>query len=238
MGRAFLDVLFPRACVGCGQAAGDDYDYLCWDCLRDLTIIQFPFCSVCGDPVDGWVEGPFECPACSRSRPSFVRARSAVRYVGAMQAAIRAFKYQGATWLCRDLTTCLLACVEVQFVEVVIDTISWVPLAPDRERERSYNQAQLLARNLARRWQRPGRLPAMASLRRIRSTPTQTHLTASQRVANVAQSFSVEKTFQPAGKRILLVDDVMTTGATLNECARTLKKAGAEAVYAVTVARG
>ena len=113
--------------------------------------------------------------------------------------------------------------------------MTYVPLYPARERERSYNQALLLAQGLAAACPT---LALRACLRRVRATPSQTHLTAGERIANVKAVFATQASRDTAGRRILLIDDVMTTGATVNECARTLKEAGAALVGVLTVGRG
>jgi ComF family protein len=133
------------------------------------------------------------------------------------------------------LATLLRACYDIYFAGAGLDTVTYVPLYPARERERSYNQALLLAQGLA------AACPSLvlrACLRRIRPTPSQTHLTASARLANVKAMFSIRALRHVAGRRILLVDDVMTTGATVGECARMLKQAGAALVGVLTVGRG
>lgn len=233
--RAIMDVVFPRACSGCGAAVGGEALYLCWNCLAALPIIRPPFCRICGDPIDGVADGDFACPACIRRPPHFDLARSAARYRGGSRDILQDFKYHGAVWLARDLNALLLACFRTHFSELAIDAIGWVPLYPARERERSYNQSRLLAWELAASLRLP-ELPPV--LRRVRPTPTQTHLTVSERTANVRGAFAIKNPSAVSGVRLLLIDDVMTTGATVNECARVLKAAGADKVHVLTVARG
>ena len=233
--NALTDLLFPRVCVACGGPARESARYLCWDCLARMAWIHPPFCRLCGDPVDGAVAGEFLCATCLRQAPAFDLARSAARYSGVLKAAVQEFKYHGATWLSRDLGMLLQACFNTHYSETPIDMISYVPLYAAKERDRSYNQAGLLAQELrtAGRSLRVERL-----LLKVRPTPTQTHLTVRERRANVRRSFAIKDKNRVAGQRILLIDDVMTTGATVNECARVLKQAGVNAVYVLTVARG
>ncbi|MBI3987302.1 MAG: ComF family protein [Lentisphaerae bacterium] len=232
---AFMDMLYPRACVGCGEAAGDDFHYLCWNCMAGIQWIRDPYCFLCGDPCYGMIHGQYVCSLCRKALPSFDMARSAASFAGALKTMIHDFKYNGASWLRQDLSSLLAACVRTHWPDSDIDALLWVPLYPTKERERTYNQAMLLAMELAGLLHKP---LAGRCLRRIQPTATQTHLTASRRKANVHAAFEVAGGARIAGRRLLLVDDVMTTGATVNECARTLKQAGAAAVYAVTVARG
>ncbi|MDD5677723.1 MAG: ComF family protein [Kiritimatiellae bacterium] len=233
--NAFMDVIFPRSCAGCGGEVGGSSEYLCWNCLVRLEWIRPPFCQICGDPLDGAVSFPVVCAGCTARLPAFERARSVARFRGILRAILHDFKYRGATWLSRDLVVLLRACYEIYFARAGLDTVTYVPLYPARERERSYNQALLLAQGLA------AACPALVlrtCLRRIRPTPSQTHLTAGERIANVKAMFSIQAPRDTAGRRILLVDDVMTTGATVNECARMLKQAGAALVGVLTVGRG
>jgi len=230
----FLDMVYPRGCQHCGAPA-DGMRFFCWECLADFHYVQPPFCSRCGDPVPGHIDHEYLCVYCSRHAPAFDGARSAVRYEGAAGMAIRAIKYQWATWLIPDLTGLLEACRQAHYDLLRFDGVCYVPLHPVKRRERGFNQAALLAERLARRH----RMPLYRGLlRRTRDTGSQTRLTAAQRASNVAGVFEVVRGGRAMGQRLLLIDDVMTTGATVNECARVLKKAGAESVYVLTVARG
>lgn len=230
-----LDLVYPRNCIRCGADSPEPLRYICWDCLSDTPRIEPPFCRICGDPVAGDIQHDYSCFSCARETPAFDGARSAVRYESAVGQAVRALKYSHAVWLAPDLAELLSACVQAEFPEIAFDLVTSVPLFAARRRERGFNQSALLGRELARRLGVPFREKI---LRRIRPTVSQTGLTASQRAANVCGAFRVGLFARPAGWRILLVDDVMTTGATVNACARVLKKSGAASVHVVTVARG
>lgn len=231
----WLDMAYPRSCAGCGGPTADAEGFLCWNCLSAIPFVQLPFCARCGDPIEGRVDHAYTCYTCTADEIHFERARSAVRYRGVAQQVLRAFKYDAALWLQPDLDRLLHGCVESQFTDLEADAVAAVPLYAARERERGFNQAALLAAALAHRMRKPF-LPGV--LRRVRPTPTQTHLTAPQRAANVKDAFEVRKPAWIEGQRLLLVDDVMTTGATVNECARILKEGGAARVYVATLARG
>ena len=237
MSWALLDMLFSRVCEECGAVlAEDEPGSLCWDCRARVRFVQVPFCERCGDPVPGTIGGPYECAGCRGLRPAFDWARSAVRYEGPANACIRRFKYQAGIWLQEELVGWLAALWRTCPAEVrSVDFVAGIPLYPRRERERGYNQAALLAEGLAEQVGIPFR---RGLLGRTKPTATQTHLTAVQRVHNVKGVFSVRRPGDVRGARIALVDDVMTTGATVNECARALKAAGAAAVMVLTVARG
>lgn len=233
--RPLLDLLYPRRCPLCGMPGADEGAHVCWDCMARMPILQLPFCRVCGDPVEGMVDHEFSCSSCARRPPFFDRARSAARFRDGLRDCLHAFKYGGDTHLSRDLSRLMVACVNAQYEDVGFDAAVCVPLYPSRERDRSYNQAALLASHVA------ADLALEAFPRclvRVRSTKTQTSLSASERRANVRNAFQIRYPGWVEGRRLLLVDDVMTTGATVNECSRILKKAGAASVYVVTVARG
>lgn len=230
-----LDLIYPRRCAGCGQPAAGAPRHICWDCRSSFHFITERYCAVCGDPVDGMVEGPFRCSACASHPPHFDLARSAVRYRGPLKVALQAFKYRCAPGLRGDFVPLLEACIGTHYAACPLDAVASVPLHARRARERTYNQSHLLAAELAGRL----RLPVAAEcLRRTRPTPTQTHLTAAQRRRNVRGAFEVCNRRWVEGRSLLLVDDVMTTGATVDQCAKVLKDAGAARVYVATVARG
>lgn len=246
--REVPDLLFPRQCEACGADLAGEEELFCWECLAALPYLRAPFCARCGDFAAGDVPGDFVCSACARRAPSFDLARSAFRFDGAVAEAVKRLKYRGGVWIAAGFGRFLAETWRAvpEGLRGRVDWVSPVPLAPGRAKERGYNQAELLARALA------GRLgvPCRDVLRRTRETGTQTELTARERRKNVQGAFAVKGRYRAGarvlgfrfppveGKRILLVDDVITTGATAEECARVLKAAGAEAVWAVSAARG
>jgi competence protein ComFC len=233
--RTFLDMLYPRTCAGCGKLAAPEPGHFCWDCRSKTLYIRSPYCSICGDPVEGRVDGAFVCYACSESTPFFDQARSAVRYRGVMRNILQEFKYREGLWIRPDLARILEACVATHYKVGEIDAVTFVPLYPARRRQRGYNQAEVLAGLLAKSIRKP---LLKYCLTRSKPTQSQTHLTARERATNVKDAFKIRWQSRLKGRRILLVDDVMTTGATANECARVLKAGGAAQVIVVTVARG
>ncbi len=233
--RAVLDLVFPRNCAGCGKPVGDEGLHTCWECLSALWSIQFPFCSLCGNPVFGTIDREYVCSLCCKNKVYFDRARSAAHYDGKLAIMLRAFKYAKATHLARDLAMILRGCVEVHYSLADIDGVLSVPLHHRKERERTYNQAQLLASELAMAIGKP---LLRRCLVRSRATASQTELNAVNRRKNVHGAFETINDNWIQGRRLLLVDDIMTTGATANECARVLKEAGAVSVRIATVGRG
>lgn len=231
--RILLDLVYPRSCHGCGGGTSPNRS-LCWDCLRTFPLLRHPFCRVCGNPVSGAVDHEYVCTLCGREPPAYHRARSAARHDGGLQQCLLDYKYNRALWLTRDLVDLLEGAYRAHFEDLPPDMLVPVPLHAARRRHRGYNQAALLAGGLARRLGRPcqSRL-----LQRIRPTPTQTHLTAGQRLANVRGAFRCKHPKGIEHRTLLLIDDVMTTGSTVHECARVLVKAGAAQVNVLTVAR-
>lgn len=233
-GRAVLDLVYPRRCAVCGEEPDPLHHYLCWNCRCRIRLIQPPLCEICGRTE---TEGEnCLCTHCRRQRPYFDRARAAAHYGALMRDLVPAFKYRQALWLRHDLGMLLRAGLAAHYRDTQLDAVTFVPLFHARQRSRTFNQAQLLAAELARRG--PVNLPLVKTLKRGRNTPSQTHLTAADRIVNVKGVFKARFPRRISGRNLLLVDDVMTTGATVNECARVLKQAGAAGVYVLTLCHG
>lgn len=233
--RDVADFFFPRACLGCGGPPDVGFKYLCWDCLAGTEWLQPPMCSRCGEPVAGRVDRGYECYLCGAVKRYFDLARSAARYDGVVAEAMQTLKYSRGLWMADDLASFLLACVEAHYDVAEFDGLVPVPLYATRRRARGFNQAETLAQRLGRHLDKP---VMRGVLLRIRHTPSQTNLTARQRTSNVKDAFTTRKNHQLQGRKLLLLDDIMTTGATVSECALMLKKGGAARVDVVTVARG
>ena len=230
-----LDVLFPRHCAACGETVDRPRGHLCWECFRSIELHASSACQCCGLKIEGRVAHAFLCSVCREKPPHFDLARSAGRFGGVLRELLLQFKYGRATWLSQDLADLLHGCILAHYAVEEIDLVVPVPLHRKKLRDRSYNQAMLLASASAPRL---NRLCAGDVLTRTRDTPTQTRLHADQRRQNMRQAFAVPAPEWVRGRTVLLIDDVMTTGATLSEIAATLKRAGAWRVWAATVARG
>jgi ComF family protein len=205
-------------------------DPLCGACWEGLERIAPPWCRCCGAPLG--VEGL--CGACRSRRPRFAYARAALLYGDLVREAIHAFKFGGRRGLANPLGDLLAGLGLAALPGAAPDLLVPVPLHPRRARERGYNQALLLARRLERAWGVP--VAADALLRAVPTLP-QADLDAAARRRNVRDAFAVRRPELIAGRHVLLVDDVLTTGATAGECARSLYRAGAAAVGVLTVAR-
>lgn len=220
---AGLDWLFPPYCAGC-QAPGMRW---CVDCQRQVKPLGDAICPICGAQQDT----PDLCPRCSARPPRYTRLRSWTLYEGVIRQAIHRLKYQRDVALGEVLAQYLIRCFERQ--DWNVDLVIPVPLALDRYAERGYNQASLLAKPFA--W-RVGLPYAAGALRRVRETRSQVGLNAQERRYNVFGAFSANAEFVK-DKRVLVVDDVATTGSTLDACAWALLEAGAIQVYCLTLAQ-
>jgi ComF family protein len=233
--KALLDILFPPRCHNCKafiSAAGELH--LCSSCLEALTPVESPFCRVCGAPFLTAGGSDHFCGGCLTAAPRFAAARAAVLFAGPARELIHRFKYDRRVQLCRPLGM-LTARLLASFArEAAPELLVPVPLHVKRLRQRGFNQAVLLGEVLAREWQVP---LARRNLCRLRWTEPQISLAATERAANVRGAFGVADPASLRGKRLILVDDVYTTGSTVAECTRVLMKAGAAAVFIVTVAR-
>ena len=231
---SILDFLFPPLCHVCRRFIPNAGPlHICPDCRELFPKIVSPLCPVCGIPYLG-AGGDHCCGSCATSRPHFDAARAALVYDGSCRELIHAFKYHNKTHLRRPLA--LMAVEEITgFVrERAPDLLLPVPLHRKRLRIRGFNQAVLLGAFWSSCWKIP---LDRRNLRRIRWTEPQINLSAVQRRENVKGAFSVQDPAAIDGRRVLLVDDVFTTGSTVEECAAVLKRAGAADVSVVTVAR-
>jgi ComF family protein len=235
---ALADLVFPPFCPVCRARLGEGRrDPLCGACWARLERIRPPVCRVCGLPLGALPGSALDgrrCGPCRLHPPAFAYARAAAEYGETVRRAIHAFKFGGRRALATPLGD-LLAGVDLADVAAPgPDLLVPVPLYPSRQRQRGFNQAELLAARL-------GRLSGLSvdrrALRRRRGTAVQADLPARERAANVRGAFVVGRPERVAGRDVLLVDDVMTTGATAGSCAAALLDAGAATVGVLTVAR-
>lgn len=192
-----------------------------------------PICRICGIPFAG-VGDDHVCGKCLDTQPAFDVARAALIHEGASRHLIHAFKYNHKTHLRRPLALLTIELLKNFIQDEKPELILPVPLHINRLRKRGFNQAVLLGELLSREWKIP---MERRTLLRLRRTEPQVYLSAAERLENVKNAFGLSETAVISGKRILLLDDVITTGSTVDECARILKKAGASRVSVITVAR-
>jgi ComF family protein len=231
--QAAVSLLYPATCTICGNnvRAGE---YLCDACEAKIVRILPPFCETCSGPFEGSITSAFTCANCAHRTIYFDVAVAAYRGRGIVREIIHEFKYARQIHLRHLVAHWLRAGLDDERLrDISFDLIVPVPLHPARQRERGFNQASLLAESLSAGTS----MPCRPVLQRIRYTTTQTALDRSERMENLHNAFRLRKNADVRGLRVLLIDDVLTTGSTLSECARVLKRAGAISVHAVTAAR-
>ena len=234
--NAALAFFYPENCQHCRRRRATPAEgYICPDCWLQTRFIKPPFCQLCGLPFEGELTAPFECANCREMELHFTAARSAVVARGVVLDVIHRYKYQQALWFEPFLTGLLVRAAAPEFRQARPDVIVPVPLHPLKQRERGFNQAERLSDRLSA----ATKIPVNKNcLRRVIPTSTQTKLTRRERAENVRRAFAVQPGTKFNGERIVLVDDVFTTGATTSACARALRAAGAGEVCVWTVARG
>ncbi len=230
-----ISIVYPSSCRICGkfiEKAGEKV--VCGDCLDRAEIYQGDVCQVCGRFFYFRGGKSAVCLECLNDPPQFRRHRAAGHYAGTIKQIIILFKYGQHESLKRPLVEFLLKSQEARKLMEGVDLVIPVPLHPSRQKERGFNQSELLAEEIARR----NKLQlARRVLIKTRKTLAQVSLEAEERRNNLLGVFSVRKPKKISGRVILLVDDVFTTGSTCRECSRTLMEAGAKEVRVLTLAR-
>jgi competence protein ComFC len=218
---AVADMFYPECCVGCGRRSSD---VLCRVCFEALPRVGGPVCGRCGLPT---AFATFVCEQCKNVDFGFESARAPLRYEGVGKEIVHALKYRGYKKVVGKLASPLM----LQVVgDERFDAVVPVPLHRSRLRKRGFNQAGLLARGVAEKIN----APVSDKLKVVRSTRDQVELSAAQRRANVAGAYTAGG---PVRGKVLLIDDVFTTGATMSACATTLTRAGAQEVHARSLCR-
>jgi ComF family protein len=242
LARGLGDALFPPVCVHCrglietSGAEATGFRHLCERCAAQLDFVRSPHCSTCGHPFYGAVEGERMCPHCEGLDPAFREGRTAVLFRGPVRALVIELKYHRGLHVLADMEEILRRAPHVLAL-VRGAVLVPVPLHPRKERERGYNQAALLAAALALVTGNGVRVEPL--LRRTTDTATQTAFDRRTRMANLKNAFALARGAALIPEQhYILVDDVFTTGSTLNSCARTLRRAGALNLDVVTLGHG
>ena len=237
LGRGLAEGVFPPVCVDCGGLVeGGPYRHVCYRCAPLITRVEAPFCSTCGHPFYGELAGERMCPHCESLRPAYREGRTLVLLKGPARALVHELKYHHGRHVLADMET-LARENEAVMNFVRGTTLVPVPLHPRKERRRTYNQAGLLAEALARA--AGGGTGVARLLRRVVDTPTQTHFDRATRRANLKNAFALaSRVVINPGTHYILVDDVFTTGSTLNSCAGLLRQYGARQLDVVTFGHG
>src|SRR5256885_133905 len=234
--NAALAFVYPENCQLCGEnRATPAQGYVCERCCTTVRFLEPPFCERCGLPFEGALTTSFECGNCNDLTLHFHSARSAVAATEKILEAIHRYKYHHALWVEPFLAGLLVERAKLEIAKANWHALVPVPLHSTKLREREFNQAERLARCLSP----VVGIPVNTKLvRRVQPTRTQTLLSREERLANVRNAFAVNEGLDLTGQMLILIDDVMTTGATTSACARVLRQAGAEKVCVWTVARG
>lgn len=233
VGEATLSLLYPPHCAGCGRETPAEA-HLCEACLRGARRIREPFCARCSEPFDGAISGEFTCAECGGRDFHFQYAVAPYRAAGVVRELIHRFKYNRDFYLRHALAAWLAeGLADARLREPLPELLVPVPLHPAREREREFNQATELGELLSAR----SGIPLLEALRRTRYTTTQTQLDREKRMENLRGAFRLRQHAEVTGRHLLLIDDVYTTGSTVEECARILRLGGAASVRVLTVAR-
>ena len=235
---ALASVIFPAGCRICDQLLSDSRRVpICQECLASFERVPSIACETCGLPITGFShreEQPLLCPACKDKTYAFDCARSFAIYEGPLVRAILLLKFERIEPLGVWFAQRLAELVQIEAEKLGADVVVPVPLHRQRERERGYNQAALISKPLAKRLRLPHRA---VLLMRTRERPDKRILSLEERWESVRGAFATRPGSQVDNLRVLLIDDVLTTGATLDACARALREAGAKTVVALTVAR-
>lgn len=227
-------LLYPWRCALCATDTQRG-EHLCDFCKSKACRIAAPFCETCSQPFSGAIDTKFSCANCEDRQFHFSCAVSSFRAVGVVREVVHRFKYNGEFHLRHPLTDWLaVTLADDRLCAQPVDCFIPVPLHSRRFREREFNQAEVLARLLARR----AGTPMRDCILRTRYTTTQTRFDRHERIENLRNAFAMRHNADVRDLHVVLIDDVLTTGSTLDECARVLRKAGAASVRAITVARG
>jgi len=231
------DLIFPRNCVHCGDCVENSpYAHMCRPCSQELHIIEPPACHTCGFPFWGQLAGPQSCPHCAELDPVFLQGKALFLAKGPGRSLLHHLKYQSGFYVLRDLRVML---DQAQHYKDYLaeSTLIPVPLHSSKERERGYNQSEQIAQLLAS--VSGGKTQVQNLLTRNKYTQTQTRLNRQERHQNVKNAFALaQNTVLNPKKQYILVDDVFTTGSTLNACARVLLDHGAAQIKVATLGHG
>lgn len=237
VGDVLLDHIFPRWCLHCGEESkGSDLYHLCRSCSRDLHLVRPPACRTCGHPFYGLLAGSRMCPHCDELDPAFAEGRTLFLMRGPGREMLHQLKYRNGFYVLRDLAILLRR--NPDYLNALRGAVLVpVPLHPLKLREREYNQSLLIAKVLARE---AGASTVVAELlRRTRWTDSQTRLSREARLLNMDDAFAIKPgaLLDPSRKHVV-VDDVFTTGSTVNACCQVLEDAGIKDLAVATVGHG
>jgi len=233
LAKNFINLLYPLHCASCKKPLEAENDSaVCGHCIGLIKPNPAPYCVYCGRSID---TAGAACTDCTKNRPAFSKTYSACLYEDVLKELILQFKYKGKL----ALSGCLSGLIsdflyDNQDILEGVDMITFVPIGLDRMVKRGFNQSKVLAKHLSDSYG----IPMVDCIEKKVSTKNQNELSRQERLSNLKGAFRAKAAVNLKGLTILVVDDVMTTGATLNECAIALLQAGAANVRCLTLARG
>ena len=231
--NSFINLVYPLKCQICNTALHhNNTDSICLDCRHDIKINLPPFCIKCGRPLQNNTDS---CKHKHQNLSNINRAWIACSYEGIVRTLIHRLKYNNKLVLINFVASICCNFAE-KFIDLnEIDYIIYVPLDRQKKMQRDFNQSELIAKKIAKHF---GIKVLDQTLLKIRATKSQVEIDGHERLSNLTGAFKVKKNDIVKDKKVLIIDDVLTTGSTLNECAYCLKQAGAHSVYAFTLAGG
>ena len=234
--QPLAEVFFPRSCLHCGDAVEcSDYQFLCSACSRELFFSKPPTCSICGYPFFGILVGPRACPHCAELDPLFDQGKTLFLAKGPARSIIHVLKYQYGFYALEDVKAMI---AKAPYYKNYFDggILVPVPLHPTKERERGFNQSLMIAKSLN---EATAAKDLQKLLVRTMYTQTQTQLSRAARYQNVKNAFALASdAVVIPNQTYILIDDVFTTGSTLNSCAAVLLEAGATQIKVATLGHG
>lgn len=227
--KQIVDIFFSQGCIICGRASSSA---ICTECNNKVKYITHPLCTRCGKPFKTGRGVSHLCHNCIKGKNKFVKLRAVFEYNGAIVNLIQRFKFGDRVNLADFFAKELVKLYHIHFSTEGIDFLIPVPLSTKRLKHRSYNQSQLLVRLISKNLLLPFYSDVLV---KVRETPPQSRLKAEQRYDNVKQAYRVVDNSTLRHKKVLLIDDVITTGATVNACTKALLRAGVKSVYVMAV---
>ena len=232
---AALDYIYPRACACCHNMLHNDEAFVCHDCEDALVPIQPPICPTCGSPVLEEKPDQKRCGNCLRGTVYFEQIRAGLDYNDErVRNMIHTFKFEYVHAMAKELSRFMIPAFDTYYKNEIMDAIVPVPLHKSRQRQREFNQSLLLAEYPAKHTGLPLRSDWVI---RSRWTQPQTRLKPDERIQNIQGAFSVRHPGEVKDQTILLIDDVVTTGSTVNELSRVLREHGAKRILVLSLAR-
>ena len=230
---SLLDLIYPLRCAHCGERLTKEEGGLCACCLSQIPKNIPPFCPTCGRQTA--LPANVQCSACEGKIFPFDRLWFVAPYEGIVRDSLHRLKYEGKKPLAQSLEQLLIAFAKQYLYSLHFDAVLPVPLSREKERERAFNQSALFAKALAKAFSISY---SSGNLIRVRPTLSQVTLSKPERLKNVRGAFRVKHSSAYAGKDLLLIDDIVTTGATVSSASKSLREAGAKTVSVLTLARG